>query len=70
MGTTKRERQKANREVKRVAEAKAARIAAVKKNIIRMTKWAIAIAVVIAIYSWWANSGNDSVAALVAIHVG
>lgn len=70
MGTTKRERQKANREVKREAEAKAARIASVKRNIIRMVKWAIAIGIVVAIYSWWANSNDGSVAALVASHVG
>ncbi len=70
MGTAKRERQKANREVKREAEAKAVRIASVKKNLIRMVKWAAAIAVIVAIYAWWANSGNDAVAALVTLHVG
>ena len=53
-----------------MAEAKAARIASVKRNLIRMVRWAVVIAVIVAIYAWWANSGDGSVAALVAVHVG
>ena len=58
MGTTKRERQRANRDAKRAVEAKAARIASVKATAIRVAKVAVSFAVVIGLITIF--TGNDA----------